>query len=469
MSGFPTRLGRAWARLIHVGWTVVLTLHAVGAAAWWWLTPGGFPLSHPRFWVNRVFPLIIFLAAITARLAPRRFKSIESLRIAILAGFPMLWIVASTSSVIKFPDTFAELWLIPAALGMLFAVMWQSERRRCGQPMGWFGTIILPMAYLIGAAFPPSQHAPPPSVRPLQDYSQVAPRSGPPPRNTPSALTPQPGTRVDLTRGVVTVAHGNIVMGIEPILTFHDSSPDGCWSLLGTRQGYPTPRRFLGQSNRTGQTPTYAFSDQQTMSSLRVDPIDSNSAWIFAVTAVNGINWSHLNTFTELSIAGHKQLFIEFSPCPGERIEVRKSDYPFGRPARFAYFDDNDRFHVVEAKNAEKGPFTKLATGPMHRTQPLTITFYDVQTPVLSVTLDDWAMQCSTELSPTAGWGVPMNSIEFSLNADAANSAASVFITLAATSVGRGYDTVGHSQGNYHNRVLVKRLGAPAATRSGNS
>jgi hypothetical protein len=63
---------------------------------------------------------------------------------------------------------------------------------------------------------------------------------------------------------------------------------------------------------------------------------------------------------------------------------------------------------------------------------------------------------------------VPMNAIEFSLSGDAQNSAASVFISLASTSVGRGYDTVGHLGGTYRNRMIARSLGASPTTRSGN-
>jgi len=277
-------------------------------------------------------------------------------------------------------------------------------------------------------------------------------------------LTLNPNTRLDLNRALVTITHGSIVLGIEPLLTFRDFSPDACWTLFAPPQGFDGTYRPTGTSGNT-QPPTHLFAASHTSASMQVDA-DTDAVKILVRDVLNAPVWSHLNTFTELSLAGHKHLFIEFSPCPGQRIEVRKSDYPFGRPARFAYLDAKEIFHVVEASNAEKGPFHDLASGRLRRTQSLTMTFYDDQTPVFSVTMDDFASQCSTELSPTAGWGVPMNAIEFSLSADAPNAAASVFISLASTSVGRGYDSVGHLGGTYRNRMLVQRIGNFPTTRS---
>ena len=86
----------------------------------------------------------------------------------------------------------------------------------------------------------------------------------------------------------------------------------------------------------------------------------------------------------------------------------------------------------------------------------LEITLCDEDRAIGRLTLLDWSAQASTQLSPTAGWGVPENAIEFSLNGDEPTSPASLFITLAATSVGRGWDSVGHAAGTYRNRITIE-------------
>lgn len=40
-------------------WLLILLGHLAGAAGWAWLMPRGFPLSHPRFWANQIWPWML--------------------------------------------------------------------------------------------------------------------------------------------------------------------------------------------------------------------------------------------------------------------------------------------------------------------------------------------------------------------------------------------------------------------------
>jgi hypothetical protein len=182
-------------------------------------------------------------------------------------------------------------------------------------------------------------------------------------------------------------------------------------------------------------------------------PID-----ITAHCELPGQVYSHLNSFADLTVHGHQALSLEFSPCPGVPIEVTPSDYPVGRPRRFAYLSRSGEFCVVEATSGEKGPFRSLAAGTLRPGDPLTLTFCDSGKPRCSVTLLDWSAQCSTQLSPTAGWGVPVNAIEFTREGNAPSAPASIWITLAGTSIGRGFDSVGHAAGVYRNRMRIEEV-----------
>jgi hypothetical protein len=90
--------------------------------------------------------------------------------------------------------------------------------------------------------------------------------------------------------------------------------------------------------------------------------------------------------------------------------------------------------------------------------ESLVITLFDDDRAVGLVTLEDWSAQAGTALSPTAGWGMPVNAIEFSLAGNAPSSPASIFVTLSGTSVGRGWDSVGHAAGTYRNRIRIEPL-----------
>lgn len=131
------------------------------------------------------------------------------------------------------------------------------------------------------------------------------------------------------------------------------------------------------------------------------------------------------------------------------------ADYPTGRPARLAYRTAS-RFIVVEAHSGEKGPFRELASGSLQPHEPIRLFLEDEDREIGTVTFDDWAVQASIEPSPTAGWGLPQNAIEFQLKGDAPSDSANIWLTLAATAVGRGWDTVGHLPGTYRNRMQVK-------------
>jgi hypothetical protein len=123
-----------------------------------------------------------------------------------------------------------------------------------------------------------------------------------------------------------------------------------------------------------------------------------------------------------------------------------------------AYLDRKGVFQIVEASSGEKGPYRSLAEGALTRHDGLAITIHDEGAPVCEITFSDWAAQAGMTLSPTAGWGLPVNAIEFRLLGDGPQSAAALFMTLAGTSVGRGWDTVGHSAGIYRNRIRVEEL-----------
>jgi hypothetical protein len=88
----------------------------------------------------------------------------------------------------------------------------------------------------------------------------------------------------------------------------------------------------------------------------------------------------------------------------------------------------------------------------------LTITVWDGDQAAYRLTMIDWSGQAGTALSPTAGWGVPVNAIEFGLLEGSGGKTANVWMTLAGTSVGRGWDSVGHAAGVYRNRLKIERM-----------
>jgi hypothetical protein len=428
----------------------ILLSHLAAAAVWIFVMPGGFPFLHLRFLANRGLPIAVIAVAITGIFAAR--KGNTPLLQSIILTVATAWGFASLAGLILFPISgrFPFVLGMMAACGMLVLAFEPASLKNLRSPI----TIALCiLGGIVGAFVPSTQRATSPATHPQQGTTAQLPIGPAISMPLPSPLAP--GLSVTPDEGTVTLRRDRLILTINPVLTFISRSPDRCWTLLAPRAQRTSPPWVLTEWTRadTALRTHYAGIG---LTELTVSAGEGATARIESITEIPVAIYSHLNTFCEISINGHTKLALKFSPCPGETIDVLPMDYPVGRPARFAYLDASGVFHVAEARSAEKGPFHDLATGKLERTQPLVITLLDNSHAIASIVLEDWAAQLSTGLSPTAGWGVPQNSIEFSLDAEHARSSASIFITLASTSVGRGFDSVGHAPGIYRNRMTVR-------------
>jgi hypothetical protein len=433
-------------------WRIVLMAHLVAAAAWWWLMPGGFPPSNGHFWLNQIVPIVVVAAVLLGRFN-------EAARPAVLAGICALWIAAAIAARGVFPVSFRWLFLVVLVPAMAMAGLW----------VGFFGgrrlrTMGVVVSAIVGVALgvlsPYWLAAAAPGTRPL---SRIIVRLPPAPMG--AERLDAPGVQVNLSGGDITLSAGRRSVGIQPLLSFSSRSPDGCLVLLADEAARIGPTRTLTGAQVIGRKLEASYADDG-QSALDVDTSAApQRVGITTVSSLPHTVWSHLNTFTELTIVGHRRLSVAFSPCPEAPVEFKPMEYPAGAPARFAYLSADGMFHVVEARSAEKGPFRELASGRLDG-EPLTLTLYDEQTPFVQISFEDFAPQASTQLSPTGGWGVPENAIEFSLQGNDPDAMASVFLTLAATSVGRGYDSVGHAPGVYRNGMEVTWLEPKAPASS---
>jgi hypothetical protein len=435
-------------------WLLVLAGHAVAASAWWWLMPGGFPVLHPRFWANREAPVAVLLVVAIAVLAARRGRlHLLSLTLAV---FPVAWAAAAIAARVVFPITFCGLFLLPlfgaSVMGAAAFLTFRRQEHSWRRPL----VAVTALVTLLGAALPGTQRAPAPDTRPF-DLPMPRVISSPDPVDSVLDEVSNPRIRVHPRDGSLTVQAGSLRLGIEPLLRFLSRSPDGCWTILaprGTRSGRKLVLETVG---RAGDRLAFQYrSDYEA--ALLVDPgREGAPVRLEAMAHLAHPVFSHLNSFCDVLVSGHRRLSIAFSPCPETVVEVRPAEYPVGRPLRLAYLDAQGTFHVVEATSGEKGPFRELGRGRLTRSQPLAITLYDLGVAQARVVLEDWSAQVGTALSPTAGWGLPVNAIEFGLEGDGPGSPAGIYITLAGTSVGRGWDSVGHGAGTYRNRMSICR------------
>jgi hypothetical protein len=396
-----------------------LLLHVAGALCAWWLLPQGFSPDHPRFWANTAVPWALVALAGGALLA-RRGR-------AITAGLPAFWMGMAAGWLASSPQT----GLLPALLFALVGLLLGLRARRLLAGVSRIELLPGPLLLGAGALCAFAQRAPPPSTRPLGEVE-------------PLPLLEDPELQVHAEAGRVGLRVGALRLELEPLLTFDSRSPDRGWVLFAPEDLRDGPGRAL----LSQQGGTFTYRDDGT-STLRVGRDAQGAAWIEAVTRLERPVWAHLDTSLVLWVTGHQRLQLAFSPCPEVPVEVMHM--------RAAYLGEDGVFRVVEPRSREKGPFREFASGPLARGEPLGITLLDAGAPVATVTLLDWSAQASTEPSPTAGWGFPQNALEFVRADTEPSSPAVLFVTLAATSVGRGFDTVGHAAGTYPNRVRLDR------------
>lgn len=430
---------------MRLTWLTALTAHALAALAWWWLMPGGFPVSNGHFWSNEVLPLALFAVALPAIVFKNNRAGFSSFMLLAAAWFGLAVALRAV-----FPITFAWLFVAPLVVGMiLLALAFAMHRER---PRNFFRLLIAAIGFAVGAWSAWVQKAPTPGTIPLN----IPMKFGGGETDAPGAVTFDSHVSVMTRSGGIEVQSGMHRLLIDPLLTFHSRSPDGCWTVFAWRSDREGPPRFL-RGFQSASTSLHTFYEADFSQTLDVE-FNSGKLEIASFTRLDREIDSHLNAFLELMLLNARSPSIQFSVCGEKKIEVTYGEYPIGKPYRFAYLGADGVLHVVEATSAEKGPFHDLASGKLDRGAALTLIVFDGDERICSIELHDWSAQASTELSPTAGWGVPQNAIEFSKDSDRPGAAVNVFVSLANTSVGRGFDSVGHAPGTYRNRITVSEF-----------
>lgn len=431
-------------------WQTIWLGHAVVAILAWWILPGGFSWEHPRFWTNLVLPWIVVAVVGAGMVGVWRKNGLTcQLAAVFIATF---WTSALITGAIIYPISISRIGLPAMVVAALF---WAACLASCRRNWSWRWPAPVGFAagVLLGAFVPVAERAPVPDTTPLNDSVAwheeclgARPAESLVRINDSVSLSP-PGADVEARFGRMTVS-------VRPFLEFESVSPDGCWTIF-TPPLYRPHSRLKLAGTRGGAAGWYHYQSPFVEHLLHVESTAGGSGVL--VEAFNRLAqpvYSHLNSFCELTISGHRRITLSFSPCEKSRIEVLPTDYPVGRPARFAYVDAAGWFRIVEAQNAEKGPFRTLDHGDLGEA-PLRITIYDEDRAVCRLGIDDWARQAGRILSPTAGWGVPVNALEFRRLDDHPTAAVWIWMSLSSTSIGRGWDSVGHASGIYRNRLSI--------------
>ncbi|KFE72099.1 hypothetical protein [Hyalangium minutum] len=423
---------------------VALVLHGLVAVMMLWGLPHGFSAGQLRFWSNLGVPALIAAGCVAGvGLLLRRPREASAL----VWGLAGCWAAGGVVASLFFPRSLPLAWVGGGVVaGGLGALAWPDWRR------AWFpvGGLVLSGAVL-GAVGVLEQRAPLASTRPSNvELPRVESGWG---AGAVHWQSPDGRVSVSSNEAAVSMECGGLKLRLEPLLTFISRSPDRSWSSLAPAQTNAVQRRLIGLKGAQ-RSIELVYRDDGTSVLGVFDTGESLD--IDAFTLLKNSVFSHLNTYLRVELEGQPGLKLEFSAVPGKAVEILPSEYPTGLPERAAYLTGDNTLRVVEASTGEKGPFTSLLEGKVEG--PLVVTLHDAKGPACSLEVTDWVAQASTELSPTAGWGLPQNAIEFHRTGKEDSAPAQLIFTLASTSLGRGWNTVGHAPGVYANRLKLRSL-----------
>lgn len=413
---------------------VLLALHlALGIAALT-LLPRGFSATDIHAWSNTVVPACAVLVTAAALVRYFFLRSSPSAVAALVAAAAGGWTFAVGLGVALFPVSLPiSRALAPGAVALVLLAVASLASQRV-----WISVLAVLAGGGLGSVEVLAQRAPEPTTRP--SGGTLAEVRG-------------PGSSEEATAGQIIFPCGKGKLRVSPLLSFHSRSPDRTWTLLApaTEMG---SRRSLAHYAKTANGFRAAYTDDGE-SSLVAARDKSGALDIEAVTKLPSPVYSHLGSFTVVHVTFDAT--VAFGPTGATRFPIEPADYPSGRPAKLAYLGDDLALHVVRARDAEKGPFTELAAGKLGRDAPLAVEIHPQGDTDKGCRLvfKDWSSQVSTAPSPTAGWGLPQNSIQFFATKDGEGM---VLLTLAETGPGRGYDSVGHAAGTYRNRLRIEAI-----------
>ena len=459
-------------------------LYALFMTFIWFLLPRGFPWwSRPFIEQQVLIPGIVLVSWGAAISLIRRLRRGIFCLYLLLGG----WLGIGLIHIIWFPVFFLPGKLIVAgigSLGMIGGMLWlilfgwlRSLHAEHSFPirgvLAWLAMcigILIPFLIVFISQAGPAQTTPAQVIPKLGSLSEMSTLSDQEQAILVGGVSEAVQVRLNRSQATIEIATPNGVLEIWPFMNFFSISQNRFWAVWGNRdRSYPkiegvnrgqsagadalygvwsakSRKSWLKPGELSGEilieqrrTETPAMEIRVTTITRLTRQIDTHQS------SYCGLNWSGDIPIT-LSI-GHER---PYSWVP------TASDYPFGAPATFITVM-NDRVLLLKASSAEKGPFETLAAFP--KEDPV-FRIMAANHPVCQIVLEGFVAQASQELSPTAGWGIPVNDIFLEATQFKAAQPSGVWLgfNLAATGVGRGFHAVGTGAGTY---VSILRVSIP--------
>jgi hypothetical protein len=224
---------------------------------------------------------------------------------------------------------------------------------------------------------------------------------------------------VDVESSRVTLRVGQSVLDVVPFFELDSVSQSGLWTLLDYSRDRLISTEVVPFGPNLHRIRRTTVMTQADVTIRR----EGTRVTINAVTSLKRDLSVHLASAVRIgwpgSVKVEEHLWLAASRSPSAPIE-------------FLAFRQG-RLELLRADHDEKGPFETLAAWPPHDPW-FTLGPFRCR-------VEGWSVQGSRAASPTAGWGVSQAAVE-------AVGTWLVF-ELAATSVGRGFDTVVLAAGTY--------------------
>lgn len=412
-------------------------LCALGASFTLWRAPLVFSPAHPLFWATTGTVVTLWAVTVVGAVGALLGRQALAFLTGLVPGVMLLF--GGLVGRFVFERTDGSFFAIPFCIGALWVVTtWRAHRQLTMQARLGGAVVALvfgPLGAMQPMARAPAEVATRPALSALADAGVPSSLEG-------VLVTGDGHLQFSCGRGLATLG---------TLLRFQDASDDGFWPITHT----PTVERAKALPALEGPLRRAALVVTAVDGGLDVEA----QTWVPKPTA------SHLNRFSDVVVTGLRAPALRFDPTGAQAFPVKAFDYPKGRPAHFAALTKDDAFVVWRGSNAEKGPFVELGRGPLRRGAPLTVTVLDEEQPQCSLTWLDFTAQADVTLSPTAGEGVPVNVVQFGKPAND-ESKVLLILSLAATGIGAGLETVWHAEGVYRNRVEVRALSEAGSRQS---
>ena len=256
---------------------------------WWHLMPKGFPVTHARFWVNSVLPLVAAAACLLGIVATvRKWDGVLK---CLVFAFMAIVVSAGIAGKCYFSQSVSGSFFIVIALFVVIALAsggFTLCLLRKAPVATWSKIVCIGAGILLGVFLPWSQRAMDPATRPYC-YDVLAPSSTLL-DVTDDSLQLSDRVTVSPAAECVRLELNEATLDVYPLLSFRSRSPDRFWTLFVPRLTNELPQRSLLGVARGARDVTLEYKDDG-FSRLQVampdaEEITTIEAWSFLPHAV---------------------------------------------------------------------------------------------------------------------------------------------------------------------------------------